>query len=117
MRTRSRCRPGVSSKKTKSTRYASGSGWGHHGPTRAPPPNVRDPTWAKHPIDAFILARLDQANLKPVPPTDKLTLLRRATYDLTGLPPTQAEIRTFLDDMSAQAFERVVDRLMASPRY
>src|SRR5205807_782416 len=61
--------------------------------------------------------RLEQKNLKPAPPADKVTLLRRATYDLTGLPPTETEIRNFLEDASPQAFARVVNRLMGSPRY
>ena len=59
------------------------------------PPAVQNQTWGKNPIDAFVLARLEEKNLKPAPPADKVTLLRRATFDLTGLPPTEAEIRSF----------------------
>jgi hypothetical protein len=87
-------------------------------PVRKPaPPEVRNKVWVRSPIDAFILAKLEEKHLQPAPPADKLTLLRRATYDLTGLPPTEAEIRAFLDDHSPEAFARVVDRLIESPRY
>lgn len=80
-------------------------------------PKVKNSAWVKSPIDAFILAELEKKNLKPAPPADKMTLLRRATYDLTGLPPTVAEIKGFLADDSPNAFEKVVERLLASPRY
>ncbi len=81
------------------------------------PPEVRDKAWVRSPIDAFILSKLEEKHLKPAPPADKLTLLRRATYDLTGLPPSETEIREFLEDNSPEAFARVVDRLLGSPRY
>src|SRR5882672_6560191 len=68
-------------------------------------------------VDAFLLARLDGKKLQPAPPADKLTLIRRATYDLTGLPPAESEIGDFLGDSSPEAFARVVERLLASPRY
>jgi Protein of unknown function (DUF1549)/Protein of unknown function (DUF1553)/Planctomycete cytochrome C len=80
-------------------------------------PKVKDSSWVKSPVDAFILARLEEKGLKPAPPAEKTVLLRRATYDLTGLPPTQQEIDEFLADKSPKAFEKVVDRLLASPRY
>ena len=70
-----------------------------------------------HPIDQFILARLDQAKLKPSPEADKITLIRRVTLDLTGLPPTPIEVDAFLGDQSDNAYEKVVDRLLKSPRY
>src|SRR5205814_6569683 len=69
------------------------------------------------PIDAFILARLEEKNLRPSPPADRRTLLRRTTYDVIGLPPTAEEIDSFLADGTAEAFEKVLDRLFASPRY
>ncbi len=69
------------------------------------------------PIDNFILAKLEQKELKPNPPADKRTLIRRATFDLTGLPPTSEEVQEFVRDDSAEAFARVVDRLLASPQY
>lgn len=80
-------------------------------------PKVKNSAWVKSPIDAFILAKLEEKNLQPAPAADKLTLLRRATFDLTGLPPTETEIKDFLADASPKAFEKVVDRLLASPRY
>jgi mono/diheme cytochrome c family protein len=73
--------------------------------------------WARTPIDQFILARLKDRGLTPSPSADRRTLLRRVTLDLTGLPPTQAERDAFLADHSPDAYERVVDRLLASPHY
>jgi cytochrome c553 len=81
------------------------------------PPKVSDESWVRSPIDRFILAKLDEKRSAPAPAADKLTLLRRVTFDLTGLPPTVKEIEAFLADDSPQAFERVVERLLASPRY
>lgn len=72
---------------------------------------------ATSPIDAFILAKLKENGLTSAPPADKRTLLRRATFDLTGLPPTSQEVEVFLADASPQAFDRVIDRLLASPHY
>lgn len=87
-------------------------------PVRDPqPPPVRDPEWSRTPVDRFIKAKLDEKGLRPVPPASKRALLRRLTYDLTGLPPTPAEIDAFLADPSPRALETVVDRLLASPRY
>jgi len=80
-------------------------------------PVVENPNWAKRPIDYFVLAKLEENNLQPAATADKQTLIRRATFDLTGLPPTQAEIESFLADDSPQAFAKVVDRLLASPAY
>ncbi|HYZ82983.1 MAG TPA: PSD1 and planctomycete cytochrome C domain-containing protein [Bryobacteraceae bacterium] len=80
-------------------------------------PEVKGTTWIQSPVDAFILQKLEAKGLKPAPPADKAALLRRVTFDLTGLPPTEAEIASFLADNSPKAFEKVVDRLLASPRY
>ncbi len=81
-------------------------------------PQVRNPqNGSQNPIDAFILARLSSKGLKPSPPAGKRTLIRRATFDLTGLPPTPEEITDFLNDKSPDAFAKVVDRLLASPAY
>mgnify|MGYP002623989559 FL=1 len=81
------------------------------------PPAVKNASWVSDPMDRFILAKLEAAGLSPAPMADKRTLLRRATFDLTGLPPTREEIAAFLADNSPQAFAKVVDRLLASPRY
>jgi len=80
-------------------------------------PPVKDAKWVRNPIDAFLLAKLEAQNLKPARAADKRTLLRRATLDLTGLPPTPEEVDAFLRDGSPDAFAKVVDRLLASPRY
>jgi hypothetical protein len=80
-------------------------------------PPVTDTTWPKNAIDRFILAKLEQNGLRPVAPADKRILLRRATLDLTGLPPTSQELDEFLSDSSPDAFAKVVDRLLASPHY
>src|ERR1051325_945048 len=80
-------------------------------------PSPRNKTWQKTPIDSFILAKLEEKGMKPSTPADKKTLLRRVPFDLTGVPPTQSELEDFLKDRSAKAFEKVVDRLLASPRY
>ena len=94
-----------------------GKFWSFQPVHKVAPPGVRNKAWVRSPIDAFILAKLEEKHLQPAPPADKLTLLRRATYDLTGLPPAEAEIQSFLADDSPQAFTRVVDRLLDSPRY
>src|SRR5712692_1287805 len=73
------------------------------------PPAVRDAAWPRSPIDRFVLAALEAKGLKPAPAAGKRTLIRRATFDLTGLPPTPEEIDAFVTDGSPQAFERVVD--------
>jgi hypothetical protein len=81
------------------------------------PPQVKNAAWVKTSIDNFVLAKLEEKGLKPAPAADKLTLLRRATFDLTGLPPTTKEMDEFLADNSPDAFKKVVERLLASPRY
>jgi hypothetical protein len=100
---------------------AGGAPWTQHwafvAPHRPPAPSVGDAAWPRSPIDRFILARLEREGLKPSPEADKPTLLRRVTFDLTGLPPTLVELDAFLADNSPQAYERVVDRLLASPRF
>src|SRR6266542_2301091 len=81
------------------------------------PPNLEAADRVRNPIDAFVLAQLAAKALKPAPPADKVTLIRRATFDLTGLPPTLEEVDAFLADNSPKAFDKVVERLLASPRY
>ncbi|MEY2599331.1 MAG: hypothetical protein RLZZ142_1590 [Verrucomicrobiota bacterium] len=91
--------------------------WAFQPPVKKPLPTVRNAQWPKNAVDRFILAALEARELKPVAPAGKRELIRRATFDLTGLPPTPQEIEAFLADESPQAFERVVDRLLASPHY
>jgi hypothetical protein len=81
------------------------------------PPAVGNAEWAKTDVDRFILARLEKEGLEPVKPADRRTLIRRATLDLTGLPPTVEEVDAFVADTAPDAFAKVVDRLLASPRY
>ena len=80
-------------------------------------PKVKNAAWVKTPIDAFLLEKLEAKGLTPAPVADKRTLIRRATFDLIGLPPTTADIAAFVADKSPNAFAKVVDRLLASPRY
>lgn len=82
-----------------------------------PPPDVKNSAWVRTPIDRFILSSLEQKGLQPAEAADKRVLLRRATFDLIGLPPTPAELEDFLADESRDAFVKVVDRLLASPQY
>src|SRR3954447_5970604 len=80
-------------------------------------PPVKAKAWLRNPVDAFVLAKLEAAGPPPTPPADKATLLRRVTYDLTGLAPTPDDLASFLADPSDDAYEKVVDRLLASPRF
>src|SRR5262245_16036074 len=82
-----------------------------------PPKSLKDPTWVRNPIDAFVLERLEREGLKPSAEADRATLLRRASLDLTGLPPSPSELDAFLADKSADAYEKAVDRLLRSPQY
>ena len=91
--------------------------WSFIPPERSELPSVKDQKWPRNPIDYFTLARLEKEKLKPNPEADKPTLVRRATLDLTGLPPTIEEVDAFLADKSHDAYEKLVDRLLASPHY
>jgi len=91
--------------------------WSFIPPVTPPQPQVSDSKWVKNPIDGFVLARLDKEGLKPSPEAPKSTLIRRATLDLTGLPPTPQEVEAFVKDTSPNAWEKLLDRLLASPRY
>ena len=91
--------------------------WAFVPPKRPPLPAVRNQTWPRNPIDYFILARLEREGLEPAAEADRRTWIRRVTLDLTGLPPTPAEVHAFLADRSPEAYERVVDRLLRSPHY
>jgi mono/diheme cytochrome c family protein len=98
-------------------RPATSDHWAFQIPRRPPLPAVSQTSWPSTPIDYFILARLEEAGLSPAPPADKHALIRRLSHDLTGLPPSPEEVRTFLNDDSAEAYARLVERLLASPRY
>ena len=91
--------------------------WSFIPPKRPAVPETKNRQWARTPIDNFILSRLETEGLSPSEEADRPTLIRRVTYDLTGLPPTPEELQAFVSDQSANAYEKVVDRLLASPRY
>src|SRR5262249_34550141 len=91
--------------------------WAFTPPQRPAFPAVKDPSWPWNGIDSFVLARLEHQDLRPAPEADRATLIRRVTLDLTGLPPTPQEVAAFLADRTPGAYERVVDRLLQSPRY
>src|SRR6185503_4038422 len=91
--------------------------WAYVPPKRHEAPRVAMGSWPRNAIDNFVLARLEREGLIPSPPADKVTLLRRVSLDLTGLPPTTAETESFLNDASPDAYERRVDRLLSSPHY
>jgi len=91
--------------------------WAYVPPTEPAVPQVKQASWVKNPVDSFVLSKLEAQNLHPSNPADKRTLIRRANFDLIGLPPTEQEVQAFQADNSPNAFEKVVDRLLASPRY
>jgi len=91
--------------------------WAFVAPRRPPLPEVKNAAWARNPIDRFILARLEREGIAPSPEADKVTLIRRVSLDLTGLPPSLEEVDAFLLDNRADAYERLVERLLASPHY
>jgi len=91
--------------------------WSFRKVTRPDPPAVTDRAWPRNPIDSFILARLDKEGIAPSPEASKTTLIRRLSLDLTGLPPTPREVEEFLHDNRPDAYQRLVDRLLDSPRY
>ncbi len=98
-----------------------GAKWGKHwafAEVKQPtPPQVKKPAWVQNPIDAFVLHRLEANGLQPAPKADKIALIRRAYYDITGLPPTPGEVDAFVADDSPGAWEKVIDRLLKSPAY
>src|SRR6476620_4350347 len=91
--------------------------WAFVPPVRPAVPEAKQNTRVRNLIDNFILAKLEGKGIPPAAEADKRTLLRRVTFDLTGLPPTPAELEAFLKDTSPDAYEKVVDRLLASPHY
>lgn len=99
------------------TTVASKNYWAFRPLTKTTIPNVKSKSWMKTPVDAFILSELERRNLKPNPYADRPTLIRRATFDLIGLPPTPEEVDAFVNDKSPPAWEKVIDRLLQSPHY
>lgn len=91
--------------------------WAYQPVKRPTPPAVKNATWVKNPIDAFILAKLEAKGLTPAAPADKVALVRRVYYDLTGLPPSPEHVDRFVNDPSPAAYERLIDRLLDSPHY
>ena len=91
--------------------------WAYQAPVRREPPAVKDTSWARNPIDRFILAKLEAKGLAPAAEANKRTLIRRVTLDLTGLPPQPEDVEAFVADPDPKAYERLVDRLMAAPQW
>ena len=91
--------------------------WAWKRPVRATIPTVRNQAWPVNPIDYFVLAKLEAAGLEPAPPASREQLIRRVAFDLIGMPPAPAEIEAFVQDPSANAYEKVIDRLLESPHY
>lgn len=91
--------------------------WAFEPPRKPAMPKVRNASWSKQPIDLLVLKQLERNGMQPSAQADKRTLIRRVTFHLTGLPPTRDEIRAFIDDKSPDAYERLVDRLLARPQY
>ncbi|HTM50877.1 MAG TPA: PSD1 and planctomycete cytochrome C domain-containing protein [Bryobacteraceae bacterium] len=103
--------PDQAAQKTRATH------WSFQPIRRPQPPSTRNETWARNPIDQFVLARLEREGIEPSPEAERRTLIRRVTFDLTGLPPTADEVDAYLRDNRPDAYERVVDRLLDSPHY
>ena len=91
--------------------------WAFIAPTRPTVPHVSQRRWVRNAIDAFVLARLEREGIAPAAESERGILLRRVTFDLTGLPPSQAELEAFVSDTSPGAYDKVVDRLLGSPRF
>jgi uncharacterized protein DUF1549/uncharacterized protein DUF1553/cytochrome c len=109
--------PGGGAQATVSPEQQAKKHWAFQ-PVRKPAvPAVKNKAWVKTPIDAFVLAKLEKKGMAPSPPADRRTLIRRASFDLIGLPPTAEEVEEFVNDKSPDAWEKVIDRLLASPHY
>jgi len=91
--------------------------WAFRKPVRVPPPRVLDQNWSHHPVDSFLMQVFEQKGLTPAPPADAATLIRRATLDLLGLPPSPEEVAAFVKDTSPNAWEQLIERLLSSPHY
>ena len=91
--------------------------WLYNPPSRPLLPKVKDKSWLKNEVDSFVLNRLENETIAPSPRADRSTLIRRLSFDLTGLPPDYTEVKAFIEDKSPDAYEKVVDQLLASPHY
>lgn len=110
--------PPVAEKRTEPAVHADKKNhWSFKAPEQPPVPEVKDKKWTRNAIDNFVLARLEKENLRPAPEADRITLIRRLSLDLTGLPPTIQEVDDFLADQHADAYEKVVERLLASSHH
>ena len=110
--------PAASERTTEQKAFLHGSDhWAYQAPRRPLPPPVKNQSWVRNPIDVFLAAQHEKRGLQPLPAADKRVLLRRVYLDLVGLPPMPEEVAAFLADDSEKAYEKVVDRLLASPRY
>ena len=94
-----------------------GGAWAYRKVTRPGTPAVKNDIWVKNPIDAFVLAGLESKGLTPAPEADRRVLIRRATYDLIGLPPSPSEVEAFVKDADPRAYERLIERLLLNPHY
>lgn len=104
--------------RTLNERAPGGTDWWSFQPVRRPlAPPVRNASWSRNEIDRFVLSKLEEKGLEPSPAADRRTLIRRLTFDVTGLPPSPADVAAFLADEQPQAYEQLVDRLLASPQY
>ena len=91
--------------------------WAFRQPVRPPVPRVKNPEWSRHPIDAFLMRMFEQKGLRPAPTADRVTLARRAYLDLLGLPPSPEQVAAFVSDTAPNAWEKLIDTLLASPHY
>lgn len=98
-------------------KQVSSNHWSFRPPVRYAPPKIKNASWVRNPIDSFILARLEREGLKPSPEVDRVTLIRRLSLDLLGLPPSPAEVDQFVADSRPDAYEKLVERVLASPHY
>src|SRR5438270_13119982 len=103
---------------SEETNVSAKSDWWSFKPAAQPDlPKVNKSKWGRNPIDLFVLAKLEQQGLQPSPEADRRTLIRRVSFDLTGLPPTPEEVAQFVADHGSKSYEKLVDRLLDSPRY
>jgi hypothetical protein len=109
--------PWTELKSSRSRQRGDAKHWAFEPVHRFPEPQVRDSAWVRNPIDSFVLARLEKEGLRPAPEADRVTLIRRLSLDLLGLPPEPAEVDAFLSDTRPDAYECLIERLLASPHY